>query len=102
MNDKIDVLIKIRETYKYKQETREWIDHEIDQLITSELRQSRVERKTKSIDDIRVFQILEWANHAMNVTEISEIAGFSPQKTWVITRRLYTLGLLERETYKYI
>ncbi len=42
MGDKIDVLIKIRETYKYDQEVREWIDHEIDQLITSELRQSRI------------------------------------------------------------
>lgn len=39
MKDKIDVLIKIRETYKYNQGTREWIDHEIDQLIASELRQ---------------------------------------------------------------
>lgn len=97
MSDRLDVLIEIRETYENYPKTIKRIDHEIDQLMASELRRSRAEEIAKTYDDILVFQLLECTDHAMSPTEISEITGFTTQKTSAITRRLYAWGLLERE-----
>ena len=100
MSDRLDVLFGIREVYKYSQDVRTWIDHEIDQLMASELRRSRIEERAKSFDDIRVFQAVEYTTRAMSTAEISEITGLSTQKVCAITRRLYALGLLEREVHR--
>lgn len=102
MSDRLDVLIELREVHKYNQNVRTWIDHEIDQLIASELRRSRIEDRANSFDDIRVFQAVEYTTHAMSTTEISEITGLSTQKVCAITRRLYALGLLEREVHRQV
>ena len=102
MSDRLDVLIKLREVHKYDQNVRTWIDHEIDQLIASELRRSRIEERANTFDDIRVFQAVEYTTHAMNAVEISEITGLSIQKVRVIARRLSALGLLEREVHRQV